>query len=165
MTPRVAIFLNGPIGAGKSTLGRDLAASLGGGFIDGDDHSDPDRAWYASILRTSRSVLATGLSILETQPCVVIAYPLDRLTWVYYRRRFGDLGVRTVFVSLRASYEAITADDRGRRFSAEEHARIREMIAQGYGERPFSDVIIDTDAQSFEGTVALLRTAVLRVVG
>jgi len=32
-----AIFLNGPIGVGKSSLGRALAEALDGSFIDGDD--------------------------------------------------------------------------------------------------------------------------------
>ena len=38
--PKHAIFLSGPIGTGKTSLGRMLAEKLGGAFIDGDDHSD-----------------------------------------------------------------------------------------------------------------------------
>ncbi|MGO4665026.1 hypothetical protein [Bosea sp. 2RAB26] len=151
-----AIFLSGPIGAGKTTLGKGLAAELGGGFIDGDDHSDPDLPWYGSILQTSRSVVRTGLTILAVQPVVVIAYPLGCSTWIFYRRHFTDAGVRPLFISLRASYAGITSAARGRAFDEEERERIRVMLHEGYAERPFSDLIIDTDLLPFEATLQQL---------
>lgn len=149
-----AIFLSGPVGAGKSTLGRGLAEALGGGFIDGDDHSDPDRSWYGSILSTSRAVLRSGLAVLAERPSVVIAYPLGCTTWIFYRRRFAEAGVTPIFISLRAQAAAILGPGRGRIFSEAEQRRVAVMVAEGYGARPFSDAVVDTDQAGFDATLA-----------
>lgn len=162
--PKHAIFLNGPIGVGKTTLGRALAAEIGGRFIDGDDHSDPDKAWYGSILRTSAAIVRTGLSMLEETPSVVVAQPLSCINWIYFRRKFGDAGIRTVFVGLRASLTSILDEKRGHRFDTAERARIETMIAEGYGERPFSDFILDTDKDSFANTLARLTSQTQRLM-
>jgi hypothetical protein len=87
---------------------------------------------------------------------VVIAYPLRRTGWIYCKRRFEDAGVGAVFVGLRASYASITAADRGRDFTPAEHDRIQALLEQGYAERPFSDLTVDTDKAPFEATVRLL---------
>lgn len=155
-----AIFLNGPVGVGKTTLGRALAEEIGGGFIDGDDHSAPNRPWYGSILQTSRSILATGLSVLENHPSVVIAYPLGCVNWIYHKRKFEEAGIRPLFVGLRASYEGIVSPMRSREFSIAEQARIKIMLREGYCERPFNDLVIDTDAMPFDMTVQHLKTAI-----
>jgi hypothetical protein len=60
-----AIYLSGPIGAGKSTLGRALAERLEGTFVENDDHSDPERPWYGSILSTGRAIVAAVLAGLQ----------------------------------------------------------------------------------------------------
>lgn len=98
-----AIFLGGPIGAGKTTLGLALSGQVGGAFIDGDDHSDPGHPWYCSILRTSAAIHKTGLARLADKPAVVIAYPLNCMNWIYFQRRFEAAGIRPLFVSLQAS--------------------------------------------------------------
>ena len=95
-----AIVLSGPIGAGKTTLGRALSERTGRAFIDGDDHSDPERLWYCSILRTSAAVHRTGLASLDSKPAVVVAYPLDYMTWTYFQRKFEDAGVRPLSATL-----------------------------------------------------------------
>lgn len=159
-----AIFLGGPIGVGKTTLGQALANRLSGKFIDGDDFSSPDQPWYCSILRTSRAIVQTGLAMLEDTSTVVIAYPLGCVTWIYFRRKFGDAGVRSLFVSLRASYSSIIAEGRGRAFSREEHDRIQVMIAEGYGVRAFSDLILDTDNAGFAATLERLEAEIQRMV-
>ena len=154
---KYAIFLNGPIGAGKTTLGRALAEELSGGFIDGDDFSDPNHSWYCSILSTSRAIVQNGAATLQTRSVVVIAYPLDCMNWIYFRRKFVEAGASAFLVSLRATYAAIVDEQRGRLFSAEEHHRIRTRIAEGYSSRPFSDLVVDTDKSDFAATLAELK--------
>jgi hypothetical protein len=159
-----AIFLSGPIGVGKTTLGRALSVSIGAGFIDGDDHADPDKPWYCSILRTSAAVVATGLAILETRPAVVIAYPLICINWIYYRRKFGGAGVSTLFIGLRATFASIVDERRGRSFDENEQQRIRTMIAEGYGANPFIDLAVETDQDSFAATHARLVSETRRMM-
>lgn len=57
---KCAVFLNGPVGSGKTSLGRAIAACNGAAFIDGDDLSDPNRPWFCSILQTSRAIVREG---------------------------------------------------------------------------------------------------------
>lgn len=139
---KYAIFLSGPVGAGKTILGRALAKRLSIEFIDGDDFSDPSHPWYCSILQTSKAIVQMGMTILKNSDAVIIAYPLGCINWVYFKRKFGDAGVRPFFVSLRASYSSIVDQRRGRTFSSEEQDRIQIMIAEGYGARPFSDLVL-----------------------
>jgi len=58
---------------------------------------------------------------------------------------------------------SILDDKRGRRFDDAERARIRAMIAEGYGERSFSDAIIDTDKAGFTETLARLTAETQRL--
>jgi ABC-type cobalamin/Fe3+-siderophores transport system ATPase subunit len=155
---KTAIFLNGPIGSGKTTLGRTLARRTGGVFIDGDDYSDPTRPWYCSILGTSRAVVQASQAAFITSDVAVIAYPLGCSTWIFYRRRIEALGARPVFINLRASYRQIVAPGRLRVFNAAEHARIQQMIAEGYADRPFADATIDTGTGTLEDNLQALLT-------
>ena len=159
-----AIFLNGPIGVGKSSLGRALAEALGGSFIDGDDHADPGLAWYRSSLRTSRAIVRATLTALASRPVVVIAYPVRRSGWVFYRRKFAEAGVRVLFVGLSASYEQIVAAGRGRSFSTAERARIKIMIDEGYGRQGFNDRRIDVGGRPFAAVLQGLRATVAQLL-
>ena len=167
MSPRanLAVFLTGPIGVGKTSLGRRLAHRLQGAFLDGDEFSAPDRPWYACIRQTCRNLLREGLAAGEQVGSVVIAYPLRRTDWVFFKRSFEDRGVRTIFVGLRASYAAMVDEGRGRSFSDAERDRIRRMIAEGYDARPFSDLTIETDGASFDAVSAELERQVRSLAG
>jgi cytidylate kinase len=155
--PGHVIFLSGPIGAGKTTLGRELAARLKAVFLDGDDFARPDTPWYACILQTSRGILQAGIAGVEQKGIAVVAYPLGRINWIYFKRSFEDRGVRTTFVSLRAAYASIVNEGRGRLFSAGERQRIQGMIEEGYDARSFSDLIVDTDIAGFDEVLAALE--------
>ena len=159
-----AILLSGPLGVGKTSLGRALAARLGGGFVDGDDHSDAELPWYCSTLRRGHAVVTTGLGLLEAHTFVIIAYPLRCTDWIFYKRRFDDAGVHSIFVNLRASFEEIVAPTRGRKFTNAEQARIGVMIREGYSDRQFGDLTIDTGSQSFDATFQVLASDVMRTI-
>lgn len=160
-----AVFLEGPIGAGKTTLGRALAEQLQGHFIDGDDHSDPDGPWFCSSYRTSKRVLHAGLKALQKNRTIIVAYPLRRVNWIYFNRRFKEASVTPSFVSLSATYEEIVSERRGRVFSDTERARIRTMISQGYGRRPFSDLILQTGRHDLRQTLGHLEAEVRQLIG
>ena len=109
-------------------------------------------------------MVQSGLAILESKPAVVVAYPLNCVNWIYFRHRFGDAGIRTFFISLRAPFAFIVDEGRGRRFDEEEQQRIRTMIAEGYGEKPFSHLIVDTDQDGFANTLARLVSETQRMM-
>ena len=154
-----AIFLTGPIGAGKSSLGRALAEALGGDHVEGDDHQQLPKPWYASSLSTCRATLHDVLSRLELRPVAVISYPLRCYEWLYYRRHLGTAGVATQFVALAAAYEALAEGSRARVLTASEKQRTREMLRQGYDRPPFADILIRTDDEPFAPTLARLLAA------
>ena len=156
MTPAAAIFLSGPIGSGKTTLGRMLAQALGATFVDGDHHSEQNKPWFASSLSTARSIVRTVHEETVNGSDVVVAYPLRCLEWIFYNRRLAEWDIRTIFVSLAASYDVIAGPNRGRAFSSEELVRIQEMIAQGYGVRSFSDVLLRTDIGTPDSALRVL---------
>jgi len=151
-----AIFFNGPIGAGKTTLGRAVAGRIDAAFLDGDDFADHSKPWFASSLTTSDRIATAALEALRERRAVVVAYPLRCTNYVYYRRRMSDAGHRSIFVTLRASAASILADDRGRQFDAGERERIVEMISQGYADRSFSDLTIETDVADVDRTVDVI---------
>jgi len=155
-----AIFLSGPVGVGKTTLGRALAKRLSGGFIEGDAFSDSGRPWYCSILQTSQAIVRVSSETLQNKSVVVVTYPLTCTNWVYFRRKFAEIGAHTIFVGLQGSYAALTHERRGRTFSASELDRIQAMIDQGYGARPFNDILIDTGNTDILATLERLESEV-----
>ena len=95
--------------------------------------------------------------MLATADVVVVAYPLGCINWIYFRRKFVEAGASPFFVGLQASFHAIVDERRERSFSSEEHDRIQVMIAEGYGVRPFNDLVVATDRVDFYTTVAELE--------
>ena len=154
---RSVIVLNGPIGVGKTTLGRLLARELGGAFIDSDDLRDPAKRWLDEVLSLTNALVRAGMEALAGSPALVVAMPLRPRDWVLLRARFRAEGVATFCVTLAADEGAIQAPARGRAFSAVERDRIAEMIAQGYAARPFSDLVVRTDCAGVAETLSRLR--------
>ena len=158
-----AVFLNGAVGVGKSSLGRALAAALGGAFVDGDNHGAAG-PWYASSFSTSRAIVRAGLLALDDRPVVVIAHPVRCSGWIFYHRRFAEAGVRTLFAGLSATHEEILAASRNRVFSPAERARIEVMIEQGYGRQAFNNLLVDAGGRPFDDVVRHLVAEVAPLI-
>ncbi len=158
---KTAVFLDGPIGVGKTTLGRAAAARLGATFLDADDFSDPDKRWFEDILTASRALRAAILA--APMPLVVLAKPLRQRDWCWFSGHLARAGVTARCIGLTASLPAILAPARGRGFSVREAGRIAAMIDQGYGRRPFRHATLATDAGDLAGTAARLATLIAAV--
>ena len=152
----VVIFLNGPIGVGKTVLGRLAAAELGASFIDSDDLGNPAKRWFEQGLSTARALVAAVVAALRNRSVVLVAKPLRARDWAFFKRRFEAEGVAVYCITLAAAADSILAPGRGREFDAAERARIGEMIAQGYASRPFSNAIVETDRASLADTATAL---------
>lgn len=158
---RAVILLDGPIGVGKTSLGRAVAASLAFGFIDGDDHSAPGH-WLHSILRTSRKIVSASEHALRAHPAAIVSHPLRCTNWVFFSQTFARMGISCHCIGLMADITAISA--RGRKLDAGELTRSAEMIAQGYGQRSFSSIHLRTDEASFDQTCQRLADKIRQVL-
>ena len=85
------VLFEGPVGVGKTSLGREVSARLGLAFIDGDDLSLPG-PWLRSILKTSHRIVGACLEQLDSYPAVIVAYPMRCTNWVFFRESFGRRG-------------------------------------------------------------------------
>ena len=148
-----ALILSGPIGVGKSTIGAAVAQRLGGVFIESDLLGDPALDWHQKIEAVNAGIIQKCLRVCNL---AVVSLPL-------VENRFNQLGgalgkgVTLRCITLAASYEAIVSPTRGRVFEDWELARIKEMIADGYNRRGFSEAIVRTDELTVEtATLAIV---------
>jgi hypothetical protein len=161
---RQVVFLNGPIGAGKTALGRALATALGAAFIDSDDLRDPSKRWFEESLSLANAVAHAGMAALAGRPVLVIAMPLRAREWTFFRARFGAEEIATYCITLAAGFDTVLDPKRGRAFDSGERMRIKEMIEQGYAARSFSDLILATDHEGFAETLAELTASCRRLL-
>lgn len=151
---KAAVFLTGPIGVGKTTLGRALATRLEAAFVDGDDHHLPGRSWFGSSLTTSRAILAAALAGCRERGRAVVAYPLRRRGIFWFRGRMRAEDVRTAFIGLSAPLDSLTGPDRERRLNADERLRTAQMLAERYGAQDELDAIVSTAGRSVDAALA-----------
>lgn len=146
------ICLNGPINAGKSTVGRALAAALPeADFVEGDDHGVPEGTPFLAMLEIAVERLAQA--VLQSQRrFLVLAYPLREEDFARLAAAAGQRGARLSVVTLAPPLSVLLSDRGGRALSDEELARSREMVEEGYAQRPFSELVLD-GALGVEATV------------
>ena len=164
-TKKHAVFLDGPIGVGKTTYGRHLATEFAGHFLDGDDFSDHELPWFASSLSTNRGILKAIWAALDEDAVVFVAYPIRCINWIFFIRHLRSRQVETVFVGLQASLASIASEERTRQLSEAELTRSREMISQGYGSRTFYDLLIQTDIASESEVTKMTKLALEKWLG
>ncbi|MBU1306459.1 MAG: shikimate kinase [Alphaproteobacteria bacterium] len=147
------VVLSGPINAGKTTTGMALASLLrDADFIDGDDHEAPEDAPLDQRIEASFARIE-WLIASATANAVVVAVPLRE---VDHRRLLAAATARDadLLVVTLAPPPAIALANRGGRvLSAQEVARARDMYAEGYASRSFSDLIV-TDMPGPQATAS-----------
>jgi hypothetical protein len=154
---RRVIWLNGTVGAGKSSVGRALAAALpGAGFFDGDDFAGaanlpPARRWRVATEALLRIVARpAGIRTL------VIAYPLGRQEHRRLRAVAGRARMALVVVTLATPLRLILRGRGTRRLDAQEQARARAMRSQGYHRRRFARLTLPNAQHAPAATAAAL---------
>jgi hypothetical protein len=147
----LVIVLNGPINAGKTVTGKALAAMLPGArFIDGDDHGAPEGTPFDTMLEIAFSRLEREIAG-ATEPVLVVAYPLRDEDFDRLDDHANMLCVDLLVVTLAPPMEAALTNRGTRDLLPGEVERSREMYAQGYADRDFSDLVI-TEMVSPEAT-------------
>src|SRR5258708_1729418 len=123
-----AIFLSGPINAGKSTVGRLLSQSIPESvFIDGDDLAPMGVPLAQKIPVVSRRLVEAVAEHARLRRLVVAAYPVSREDW---RVVVGDMTSRELqgqFVTLAPRIEVALSERGGRVLDDWEMRRIPEM--------------------------------------
>lgn len=138
----LVLVLNGPINAGKTTTGKAIAALLPDAtFVDGDDHGAADDAplterLAAAFARIERLIATTEAAVM------VVASPLRDNDFYRLDRACCERSAVLRVVTLAPAMELALTNRGDRQLSLQEMERSREMYAEGYASRAFSDLVI-----------------------
>jgi hypothetical protein len=156
----MVICINGSINSGKSTIARLLAEHLRDArFVEGDDHDGHELPFEQMIARAVQRLAAI---ITEAQETLVIAYPLRETDFAILRQAAAASRRPLLVVTLAPPLEVVLAPRGARRLDDGERARIREMYAEGYHARPFSDLVIGGEPTPDAVVAAILELTALR---
>jgi hypothetical protein len=89
-------------------------------------------------------------------------YPLRCTNRLFFREKFRRRGIAFHCIGLTAGLLHIS--NRERILTSDEVSRTSQMLAQGYGQRPFSDLVVRTDEVDFESTCDRLVNAVSNLI-
>jgi len=157
------IFLVGPMGAGKTTIGRLLARSLGMAFTDSDHEveakSGADIPWIFDVegeegfRRREQAVIED----LTQRSGIVLATGGGAVLRAENRRNLSGRGVVVYLCTSVDQQVERTRRDRNRPLlqTADPRARLEELMAQRdplY--REVADIIIDTDGRAAKSVAA-----------
>jgi shikimate kinase len=160
--PKPNIFLIGPMGVGKTTIGRHLARSLGLEFIDSDhvieEKSGADIPWIFDIEGEAgfRRRERAAIEELTRRHGIVLATGGGA---VLDRDNRADLDRHGTVVYLQASVDKILARTGKSRYrpllqTVDPRARVEQILAEREPlYREIADIIVDTDRRGIRSTV------------
>ena len=136
------LVLNSPINAGKTTTGQAIAALLADAlFVDGDDHNAPDDAPLLERIAASFDRIEC-LIVTASTTVLVIAVPLRDEDIARLRAACVLRSAELRVVTLAPPMDVALSDRGSRRLRPDEIDRSRQMYAEGYASRSFSDLMI-----------------------
>lgn len=157
------VFLVGPMGVGKSTIGRNLAAELGTEFYDSDREIErvtgADIPWIFDVEGEAgfRQREERMIEELSARSGIVLATGGGAILSTVSRQRLHERGI---VVYLRASLNQLqqrTAKDRNRPLlqTADPRTRIRELMAEREPlYREVSHIVVDTTRRGPRSVIA-----------
>ncbi len=149
----LVVCINGPINSGKSTIGRLLAERIDGAvFVEGDDH-DRHGAALDEVIRAGVARLAGIIREQRGVSVLVMAFPLRSEDYSQLCVAAAEVGAEICCVTLSPTEEVALGRRGGRELDARERARVREMYAEGYARREFSDLVVDNSETTVEESV------------
>jgi hypothetical protein len=120
-------------------------------FIDGDDHDAPDQAPLPVRIEAALCRIEAEIAN-ASEGCLIVAYPLDQVHFERLRAVADRGEARFLVLTLAPPLEVALMDRGTRRLSAEERRRIVEMYGEGYQDRSFSDLVLDTSRLTVQET-------------
>lgn len=154
------LVFNGPVGVGKSIIGRAVAIKLRCPFIDADDLRNHEISWVTDNRKTLLRLADLVLKHIPHTDRVVGARPLRKRDLLFLQARLESHEVSVNVVTLSAGLDDILSSRRQRRLSPAEAARAKKMIEEGYASRDFSATILRADGLPVEETISLALQAI-----
>jgi len=174
MKTPVNLFLVGLMGAGKTTIGRQLAKGLKLSFVD-SDHEIEERTganipWIFDIEgeKGFRKRERTVIDELTQSEGIVLATGGGA---VLDKRNRANLAERGVVIYLHTSIEQLlkrTAKDRNRPLlqTDDPRARLEMLLAERdplY--REIADLVVETDNRNVQATVRVIQNGIKKITG
>ena len=157
--------INGPINSGKTTVSKILVnLLLKAVFIEVDElMSDAEQEKLGLSLKEGwaerKKRLDEKLYSLKQRKefeTVIFAYPITEESYQKWAG-FADETNRFINITLAPSLEECLKNRGTRELTDWERNRIRQMYAEGYQHRPYSDFIINNDNQTSEETAEIIK--------
>ncbi|MFZ4715650.1 MAG: hypothetical protein ACOYL6_18145 [Bacteriovoracaceae bacterium] len=157
MKPKIAIFINGPINSGKSSIARELSSLLPGIYIDGYDlksRTEESILFELFVTQTIKNILLEVLRISSEDSTPIVAYPLRKEDWILVKNSCHHANILPIVITLSPTLQTTLTNRGGRELTAWEINRIKEMYDQGYHQREFSDLVLSNDHQTAKESAA-----------
>ena len=156
--------INGPMNSGKSTVSKILVNKLQNAvFIEVDElMSDEEQKSLGLTIREGwkerQNRLNTKLKAFKNSreyDVVIFAYPIADNTYKDWKV-MEDKNTRFMNITLAPSLESCLKNRGTRELDDWEKKRIREMYAEGYQKRPYSDFIVNNENQTPNETAEVI---------
>jgi adenylate kinase family enzyme len=141
------VFICGAPNAGKSTVGKIVAARLHAAFIEGDDIR---KIFYMKTVEQVREEIVESIAALvrvaaKHQEHIVIAYPLWNEDFASLQRYLGDISLPQYFIALSPSLDVALTNRGARELESWEGEWIKELYARGVNNPTFAQSIDNTN--------------------